>query len=403
MEWQGPMSKIYAVIRQWIGISVSAALAMVGAIALRHALETPQLLKSQLPGEAFLYGWRGRSIFYKVLGNMDGPAIVLLHTPEIGGSAYEMRRIVEPLAQSYRVYVPDLLGFGQSDRPSGEYSAAMYTELCKDFLRDVVGQPAILVASKLSCNYAISVAHNIPESCSALVLISPLALHGEAQQAKLLGKYVEQPLIKALLYPLVSTRLAFFLAHRCQQSGQGDFASFYANTHQLGAEHAAMALLAGKLSEDVAERFEELSQPLLLIWGTKALESPQMVARLREVAQKRRTRTLEIIQGAGLDVQRERPMEVVEAIQHWQVTQRLPAESGEETAGEGLQVESEMQAEPVGGQVSQSGGIQAYCFKCKQKREMEHPSEFTMKNGRLAVRGACAVCGSSITSIGGLG
>jgi uncharacterized protein DUF5679 len=44
----------------------------------------------------------------------------------------------------------------------------------------------------------------------------------------------------------------------------------------------------------------------------------------------------------------------------------------------------------------------AYCFKCKAKTEILAASEFTMKNGRLAIRGTCVVCGSSITRLGGL-
>ena len=120
LERQGIMRNKYHVIRRSIGISVSTALAVVGVVALRHALETPQPLKSQLPGEACLYVWRRRSIFYKVLGNMDAPALVLLHSPDIGASAHEMQDIMAPLAQSYRVYAPDLLGFGLSDRPTVE-------------------------------------------------------------------------------------------------------------------------------------------------------------------------------------------------------------------------------------------------------------------------------------------
>src|SRR5579885_3834788 len=175
------MSKPVRFVGRCIGISVSAGLATVGVVALRHALETPQPLKSPLPGEALLYRWRRRSIFYKVLGPEGAPPFVLLHAPEIGASAREMQYLMSPLAQTYRVYAPDLLGFGLSDRPNRQYSAALYSSLCQDFLRDVVKKPATLVASELSCNYAISVATGAPELCTALVLISPHALQGNAR------------------------------------------------------------------------------------------------------------------------------------------------------------------------------------------------------------------------------
>src|SRR5262245_40767715 len=94
---------IRRIIGQCIGISTSATLAFLGMVALRHALNTPQPLKSSLPGEALLYSWRRRSVFYKVLGETSAPPLVLLHAPGIGASAQEMQLLMEPLAQTYRV------------------------------------------------------------------------------------------------------------------------------------------------------------------------------------------------------------------------------------------------------------------------------------------------------------
>jgi hypothetical protein len=42
---------------------------------------------------------------------------------------------------------------------------------------------------------------------------------------------------------------------------------------------------------------------------------------------------------------------------------------------------------------------EAYCVKCKTKREMKDAQEVTMKNGRRALRGSCTVCGTSLTRI----
>ncbi len=64
--------------------------------------------------------------------------------PGIGASAYEMLPIMEGLAQHYRMYTPDLLGFGLSDAPDIDYTADIFVALCQDFLRDVVQQPATL-------------------------------------------------------------------------------------------------------------------------------------------------------------------------------------------------------------------------------------------------------------------
>ena len=44
--------------------------------------------------------------------------------------------------------------------------------------------------------------------------------------------------------------------------------------------------------------------------------------------------------------------------------------------------------------------MEAYCFKCRAKREIQNPENVTLKNGRPAVRGTCPVCGTTVFRIG---
>ena len=44
---------------------------------------------------------------------------------------------------------------------------------------------------------------------------------------------------------------------------------------------------------------------------------------------------------------------------------------------------------------------QAYCVKCKTKRDMKNEKQVTMKNGRNATSGVCSVCGTKMFKIGG--
>ncbi len=44
--------------------------------------------------------------------------------------------------------------------------------------------------------------------------------------------------------------------------------------------------------------------------------------------------------------------------------------------------------------------MQAYCMKCRTKREIKDPKAITMKNGRPATQGTCPVCGTKIFRIG---
>ncbi len=43
--------------------------------------------------------------------------------------------------------------------------------------------------------------------------------------------------------------------------------------------------------------------------------------------------------------------------------------------------------------------MEAYCVKCKAKKEMQQMEEVTMKNGRKANKGKCPACGTSLFRI----
>jgi len=44
---------------------------------------------------------------------------------------------------------------------------------------------------------------------------------------------------------------------------------------------------------------------------------------------------------------------------------------------------------------------QAYCFKCRTKREIKNPEKVVLKNKRPATRGTCPNCGTKMFRIGG--
>jgi hypothetical protein len=44
--------------------------------------------------------------------------------------------------------------------------------------------------------------------------------------------------------------------------------------------------------------------------------------------------------------------------------------------------------------------MQAYCMKCRAKKEMKNPKSITMKNGKPATQGVCPSCGTKMFRIG---
>jgi predicted RNA-binding Zn-ribbon protein involved in translation (DUF1610 family) len=43
--------------------------------------------------------------------------------------------------------------------------------------------------------------------------------------------------------------------------------------------------------------------------------------------------------------------------------------------------------------------MEAYCVKCKAKKEMKNAEKVTLKNGRNAMKGKCPDCGTSLFRI----
>jgi Zn finger protein HypA/HybF involved in hydrogenase expression len=43
--------------------------------------------------------------------------------------------------------------------------------------------------------------------------------------------------------------------------------------------------------------------------------------------------------------------------------------------------------------------MEAYCLKCKAKKEMQDAQKVTMKNGRSAMKGKCPTCGTGMFKI----
>jgi hypothetical protein len=44
--------------------------------------------------------------------------------------------------------------------------------------------------------------------------------------------------------------------------------------------------------------------------------------------------------------------------------------------------------------------VEAYCVKCRGRRDMKDPKAVTMKNGKPATQGICPQCGTKMFRIG---
>lgn len=363
-------------------------------LVLRYIFRTPRALEPMLPGEAHLYKWTYGQVYYQILGSPDAPPLVLVHSPGIGASSYEMCDVIRGLAQSYRVYTLDLLGFGLSDAPTMEYTATTYVALLSDFLNNVVGQPAFLLASGLSCQYCAAVAATHPDRCRGLVLLSPLSLSSQRQRSAAVRVLASLPFFGLAIYELLALRflLPVPAENGCQGQGREQRHRYrFAVAHQLNAHRAGLAFLAGKLAiAESATLFAAMTQPVLELWGTRKLRDVQTHA-LQEFATSRTQ--LVLLRDVGPHVMEERPEVVVTHVLAWQ-RQLDAAETN--AKGEAEQREEAVERAEGVEEVREGEGIEAYCVRCREKRPMQNPKPTVTKNGRNALEGSCPICGTRL-------
>ena len=254
--------------------------AAIGVPALVNSLVSSRArrLPAATWGSGDRYSWKGGDVVYQRLG--EGRPLVLVHSFGPGHSATEWRRVAEILAARHRVHVPDLPGWGLSDMAPRTYDSELYIEMLRDFLTDVVGGRAVLVAAGLPAAYAVQLAVDRPELVRALALVVPLGveLHGDEPDLKdvVVHRLLRLPVLGTSALNLFTSRsaIANYLSREVYASpAEVDEAlveEHYRNSHQPGAHAALAAYLAGYLNHGVRDVLARLDVPVWIGWGRRA-------------------------------------------------------------------------------------------------------------------------------------
>ncbi len=266
------------------GVTTGAGWIVYSATMIDHNLPLPLAINS----ERHLFTSKGAGLlnYYVDDGGEEageeenaGRPLVLIHSINAAGSAYEMRPLFEHYRGERPVYALDLPGFGFSERSDRHYSPKMYAAAIRDVIADVVEEPADVIALSLSSEFAARAALENPALFRSLTLISPTGLGtpGKAQQAgnngegNLLYKAFSFPLWSQAFYDLLATKpsINYFLRksfHGPVDEGLAAYA--YLTTHQPGARYAPLYFVSGRLfTANVGQEiYERLEIPALIIY-----------------------------------------------------------------------------------------------------------------------------------------
>ncbi len=143
----------------------------------------------------------GYHISYNKIGRGSGKA-VLLHG--WGASKAWWKTVAEGLSETYTCYVPDLLGFGESSKPThrDDFHIEHQTEIIARFIKKLHLEPIYLIGHSMGGMITITLAHHYPRLVERVAVFN-LVVTGRCGSFLRLGQLtLSLPLLGRPLYAL---------------------------------------------------------------------------------------------------------------------------------------------------------------------------------------------------------
>ncbi|HEX3791775.1 MAG TPA: alpha/beta hydrolase [Pseudonocardiaceae bacterium] len=227
----------------------------------------------------------GFQLAYDRLG--AGPAVVLLHGWP--GDRTDYREVAALLAADFEVVVPDLRGFGESDKlvadPTEQYSAAAQARSVLGLIDELGLDRPVLAGYDIGSRIAQAIAVRRPDLVRALVVAPPLPgigariLEPAAQREFWYQSFHQLPLIEQLVDgkpAAVRDYLAHFWSHwsgpafALDQPGLDQLVEGYrspgAFTASIAWYRAGAGSVANSLRERAPEPADRLAVPTTVLW-----------------------------------------------------------------------------------------------------------------------------------------
>ncbi len=197
-------------------------------------------------------------IHYYTLGPVDGPVAVLVHG--LGGRSEDWEKLAPYLAKAgYRVYLPDLPGFGESDKPTDfSYSVKDQATVVTGFL-DALGLKQVDLGGWSMGGWIVQlVAAEHPDRIRRLILFDSAGLYVKPDwDIRLFTPISPAELEKfdALLMPHPPQLPAFVAKDILRTSSQ----------HAWIIHRALDSMMTGRDTTDTL--LPTLKMPVLIVWG----------------------------------------------------------------------------------------------------------------------------------------
>ena len=208
-----------------------------------------------------IHGNKIRYLEYSNFNSTEEETLVLLHG--IGASAERWSKVIPFFHEHFRTIVPDIIGFGHSDKPTVEYNIPYFVNFLKDFLNRVGVKSASIAGSSFGGLVAAEFAINDINMINKLILVSP------AGTMKTSTKTLEEYIL-ASLYPTHDNVWRAFnnMAFDPRTVTEETILEFIDRMKLPNAKYAFMStMLAIRNTTDLASRLSKVKSPTIIIWG----------------------------------------------------------------------------------------------------------------------------------------
>jgi 2-hydroxy-6-oxonona-2,4-dienedioate hydrolase len=181
----------------------------------------------------------------------------------IGASAERWSRVIPALSKYFHLIVPDIIGFGYSDKPAVDYTTDFFVDFFKSFLDNLGISKASIVGSSLGGHVATEFAIRFNHMVEKLVLVSPAGMMKTSTPT--LDRY-----IMAALYPEYQRVHEAFseMVYDSNAINQDTLVDFINRMNLPNAKHAFMSTLLGiRYAPRLTGRLSNITAPTLLMWG----------------------------------------------------------------------------------------------------------------------------------------
>jgi len=187
--------------------------------------------------------------------------LVLIHG--LGASAERWEKVIPLFAKHFRVIIPDLIGFGYSDKPLADYTLDFFSSFLEKFFAAANIRHPILIGSSLGGQIAAEYTADHPQNVEKLILVSPSGVMKKSTPA--LDAY-----IMAALYPNEqNAKNAFELMESSGKHIDEKIINGFIERMKLpNAKLAFMSTLLGlKNAKVITAKLQSMIAPTLIIWG----------------------------------------------------------------------------------------------------------------------------------------